>query len=366
MRYWKYLAGLSIPLFVALALLLPEGWSFVGLAYAFGFIPLMEVLLPPQTQNLNKVQEVVERADRGYDAMLYAIVPIQWGLVLLYLFGAASGQWSTLEWVGKTLSMGVACGALGINVAHELGHRTKAAERAMAKTLLASSLYMHFIIEHNLGHHRHVSTGDDPASAPFGMNLYAYLPRSIAGGYASAWRLEAHRLRQKGEGFWSLHNEMLRFSAIQVGLLAAIALLFGPLALLGFLGAAAVGIGLLETVNYIEHYGLRRQRKASGRYERVMPHHSWNSSHPLGRLMLYELTRHSDHHHLANRPYQILRHVEDAPQMPAGYPAMVLLATVPPLWFAVMNPRVRKVAEAYGMQVHDADEGAAPPPPALA
>lgn len=354
MRYIKYLAGLSVPFFVALAMLLPDAWSFVGLAYAFGFIPLMEVILPPQTRNMDEAEEEVAKTDRIYDWMLYAIVPIQWTLVVLYLIGGASGEWSALEWVGKTLSLGVASAALGINVAHELGHRVKGFERAMAKSLLASTMYMHFIIEHNLGHHRHVSTDEDPASAPYGMNLYAFIPRSIIGGYLSAWRLEANRLRQKGKGFWTASNEMIRFTLIQAAILVALALLFGPMVLLGFLGASLIGIGLLETVNYVEHYGLRRDQKDSGRYERVMPHHSWNSSHPLGRLMLYELTRHSDHHHLANRPYQILRHVGDAPQMPAGYPAMVLLATVPPLWFAVMNPRVRKVAETHGMQFHPA------------
>jgi alkane 1-monooxygenase len=239
--------------------------------------------------------------------------------------------------------MGVACGALGINVAHELGHRVKALDRALSKTLLASSLYMHLIIEHNLGHHRHVSTDQDPASAERGISLYRFLPRSIWGGLRSAWRLEAERLAAAGLAFWSPANEMIRFTLIQLGLLAAVYAIFGLPGLLGYLMTAAVGIGLLETVNYIEHYGLRRQKKASGRYERVMPHHSWNSSHPYGRLMLYELTRHSDHHYLASRPYQILRHFEEAPQMPAGYPAMVLLATVPPLWFAVMNPRVDRV-----------------------
>jgi alkane 1-monooxygenase len=343
MHRWKYLAGFTAPLSVAAAIALPGGWSFLGLAYAFGLVPLLEALLPPGTRNLSEAEEAVAAEDPWYDWMLYLLVPIQWALVLYFLSGAATGTWTLLEWVGKTGSLGVACGTLGINVAHELGHRTRPHERAMAKILLASSLYQHFIIEHNLGHHKHVSTGEDPASAPYGMSLYAFIPRSVWGGWRSAWQLEARRLERRGLAFWSHHNEMLRFTVLQAGLLVGIGLAFGPAALAGFVGAAAVGIGLLETVNYIEHYGLRRRQKASGRYERVQPHHSWNSSHPWGRLMLFELTRHSDHHYLASRPYQVLRHFEEAPQMPAGYPAMVLLATVPPLWFAVMNPRARRV-----------------------
>jgi alkane 1-monooxygenase len=343
MKKWKYLAAYNVPVFVLLSLLLPGAWSFLGLIYAFGFVPLLEVLLPVSDRNMTEAEEEAARKDRIYDLMVYSNVPIQLGLLLYYLYTMAFGGLSGVEMLGKTFSMGVACGALGINVAHELGHRSTAAERIMAKILLSTTLYMHFIIEHNLGHHKHVSTDDDPASAPRGMHLYAFLPRSVWGGYRSAWQLEAQRLKARGKGFWSLHNEMIRFSLIQGISLVLVYAIFGPLALLGFIGASMVGIGLLETVNYIEHYGLRRERKASGRYERVMPHHSWNSSHPYGRLMLYELTRHSDHHYLASRPYQVLRHFEEAPQMPFGYPAMVLLATVPPLWFAIMNPRVDRV-----------------------
>jgi alkane 1-monooxygenase len=346
MRSWKYLLALNVPVFVFLSLWLPGGWSFLALAYAFGLVPVLELLLPVDRVNLTKAEEEVVREDWIYDALIYINVPIQWGLVAFYLYLVAFTPLTGVEWLGKSLSLGVASVALGINVAHELGHRTKAYERAMSKVLLASALYMHFIIEHNLGHHRNVSTDDDPASAPYGMSLYAFLPRSVWGGYRSAWELEAQRLRNKGQAFWSLHNEMLRFSVIQIALIAVIGVVFGPLALAGFVLSAAMGVGLLETVNYIEHYGLRRHQKDSGRYERVLPHHSWNSSHPYGRLMLYEISRHSDHHYQANRPYQILRHFEDAPQMPTGYPAMVLLATVPPLWFAVMNPRVDRVMAA--------------------
>ncbi len=343
MRSWKYLAAFNIPVFVGLSLYLPGVWSFSGLIYAFGFIPLMEVLLPVKERNMSAAEEEVATKDRFYDVLLYANVPIQFALMLWFLFLMGSGSLSWVEMLGKTLSMGVACAALGINIAHELGHRVNRAERIMAKSLLASTLYMHFIIEHNLGHHRHVSTDEDPASAPRGMHLYAFLPRSVWGGYRSAWKLETERLAKKGIQFWSWKNEMIRFTVIQAALVLLVALVFGPLGLIGFLVASAVGISLLETINYVEHYGLRRDQKESGRYERVMPHHSWNSSHPIGRLMLYELTRHSDHHYLASRPYQVLRHFEEAPQMPAGYPAMVVLATVPPLWFAVMNPRVDRV-----------------------
>ncbi len=358
MRSWKYFAAFNVPVFVFLSLYLPGGWSFLGLIYAFGFVPLLELVLPVTTVNLSAAEEEVARKDRFFDWLLYANVPIQLGLLVYFLYLAGFAELSMVEMFGKTFSMGVSCGALGINVAHELGHRVRGSERIMSKILLATSLYMHFIIEHNHGHHRNVSTELDPASAPKGRSLYAFLPRSIWGGYLSAWSIESARLEKKGLGFWSVSNEMIRFTLIQLLVLLVVAAIFGPLALLGFVGASAFGIGLLETANYIEHYGLRRDRRESGRFERVMPHHSWNSGHAYGRLMLYELTRHSDHHYLASRPYQVLRHFEEAPQMPTGYPGMILMATVPPLWFAVMNPRVDRVMGGYTGGVPDMEPAA--------
>ncbi len=239
--------------------------------------------------------------------------------------------------------MGLACGALGINVAHELGHRTKKYEQVMAKTLLLSSLYMHFFIEHNRGHHKNVSTPIDPATSRLNETFYSFWVKSVFGGWMSAWHLESHRLKKMKQNFWNpIHNEMLRFQIIQIAFVAAIYLVFGWVGTLGFIASSIIGFSLLEIVNYIEHYGLMRKQLPNGSYEKVKPHHSWNSGHELGRIFLFELTRHSDHHFNPSRKYQILRHFEDAPQMPTGYLAMIPLALVPPLWFKIMNPLVEK------------------------
>lgn len=240
-----------------------------------------------------------------------------------------------------TTAFGMSCGILGINAAHELGHRRTWYEKLMAKMLLLTSLYMHFFIEHNRGHHKNVSTDADPASSRLGENLYAFYVRTVWGSWISAWRLEAERLHKKGLAFWSWRNEMIRFHLLEVTLLVAIGLVFGLKTLGFFLVAAIMGFLLLETVNYIEHYGLRRQRRGDG-YERTLPVHSWNSNHPIGRLVLLELSRHSDHHYLASRKYQILRHHDQSPQMPTGYPGMMLLSLFPPLWFKVMNKKIQK------------------------
>jgi len=129
----------------------------------------------------------------------------------------------------------------------------------------------------------------------------------------------------------------------QAGLIAAIGAFFGVVVLFYFLLAAVIGMLLLESVNYIEHYGLRRKRTAQGGYGRVQHAHSWNSDHLLGRLMLFELTRHSDHHWKASKKYQVLESLPDAPQLPTGYPGMMLLSLVPPLFFAVVHPRLAQM-----------------------
>jgi alkane 1-monooxygenase len=238
--------------------------------------------------------------------------------------------------------MGLLCGTFGINVAHELGHRVNKLEQFLAKALLLTSLYMHFFIEHNKGHHKHVATASDPSTAKYNQSLYAFWPQTLIGTYKSAWKIANEELSKKGHAWFSLKNEMLLFQIIQLLLLLGIFSLFGLSTTLLFMVAALMGGLLLESVNYIEHYGLTRNETGDHQFERVQPHHSWNSNHIIGRLMLFELSRHSDHHYLASRKYQILRSYDNAPQMPTGYPGMILLSLVPPLWFKVMNNQMKK------------------------
>ena len=233
-----------------------------------------------------------------------------------------------IEWAGLILSMGVCCGVMGINAAHEFGHRRTRVERVAARVLLTTSLYWQFYVEHNRGHHKWVATPADSETSFLGESLPRFWVRSLFMAYRNAWKLDP--------------REMILGSAVQLAVVALLFWNFGPRATGAFVVSALIGALLLQSVNYIEHYGLLRNRLPAGGYEPVQPVHSWNSSHPLSRYVLLELSRHSDHHAHASRKYQILRHREDAPQLPAGYPAMILLALVPPLWFRVMNPRVQK------------------------
>jgi alkane 1-monooxygenase len=323
---------------------------WIPVLYAWVFIPLLELVLKPEEENLSDAEEEMARRDRVYDFLLYLIVPLQFLALCCFLYTIGMEGQTPLDIIGKVLVMGLLCGTLGINVGHELGHRVNRIEQVLAQMLLLSSLYMHFFIEHNKGHHKRVATPEDPSSARFGESLYRFFLRTIVFSYISAWKIASRDARKKGHAVLSIHNQMLVFQLIQVSFLAAIGALFGWTALLFFLGAAVQGILLLETVNYIEHYGLQRKQIAEGKYERAMPVHSWNSNHVIGRVMLFELSRHSDHHYMASRKYQVLRHHDDAPQLPTGYPGMMLLATVPPAWFRVMNKKVKEVTREISLQ----------------
>lgn len=342
-----FIPVILLPAIVLVSLYFGGYWSFFTIAFAFGLIPVLEFFLTGNTDNLSKEEEVVERKKLSYDLMIYALVPIQYGLLVYFLYRVSFTPILWYEMLGMTIAMGIACGVLGINVGHELGHRSNKFEQVLAKALLTTSMYLHFFIEHNRGHHKNIATRLDPATARKGENLYAFYIRSIRDSWKSAWELERHRLAKAGLPFISWHNEMLRYQAYQVLFVAVIGVAFGWTGLLAFLVAALIGALLLETVNYIEHYGLERKEISPGRFEKVKPHHSWNSNHSLGRLLLFELTRHSDHHYNAGRKYQILRHFDQSPQMPTGYPGMMLCALIPPLWFHIMHQKLAEHAATY-------------------
>jgi len=237
--------------------------------------------------------------------------------------------------------MGLLCGTFGINIGHELGHRVNRFEQVLAKASLLTSLYMHFFIEHNKGHHKKVATPEDPGSARYNEAIYLFYCRTIFFSYLSAWKIGNAAARKNGYPKWHWKNEMVQAHLVQGLFVLCIYIFAGTLVTGYFLVAAFIGILLLETVNYIEHYGLQRRPMVEGGYERAMPWHSWNSNHLLGRLMLFELSRHSDHHYMASRKYQVLQHHPGAPQLPTGYPGSMLLAMLPPAWFYIMNRRIK-------------------------
>ncbi len=338
----KYLLVLSLPILGAIAMCTQGLTTYLPLIEAFVLIPFLELFVKPNPKNLSEKEEQAFLKNPLFDVMLYLIVPVQFTLLLFFLFTIGDTSISITSRLGRLFAMGIACGVLGINVAHELGHRRKKFERYLGKSLLLTSLYMHFYIEHNRGHHKYFCTQRDPATARLGEAIYVFWFRSIYQTYLSAWRLEKDRLKKVGKSIFSLSNEMIIYHLVQAVFLLVITLIFGPFVLGQFLIAAAIGILLLESVNYIEHYGLMRNLNSNGHYERALPEHSWNSDHMLGRLMLFELSRHSDHHYITTKKYQVLAHHDDSPQLPTGYPGMILFALLPMFWIPYMNRRIEK------------------------
>lgn len=316
---------------------------YSGVIIAFVIIPALELFAKGNTEN-RTAEELSAAKLFFFDLLLYLNIPLVYGLVYYSGVIIYSLSLSTVELVGLVLSLGVILSTCGINVGHELGHRTKNYEQFFSKALLLPNLYLHFFIEHNLGHHKNVATPKDPASARFGENVYAFFWRSVTQSYVSAWRIENKLLERNGQKKWSFQNRMIRFQLVQLIYLLLLTMLFDSRVMLLLALSGVVGFLLLELVNYIEHYGLLRKQLPSGRYEPVQPKHSWNSNHEIGRIVLYELTRHADHHFKSTRKYHTLRHFEEAPQLPFGYPMSMLIALVPPLWFRLMNDLALKVS----------------------
>lgn len=339
LRVLKYLSAYTIPATVAIAFTQHGGWSYLPLLYSFAFIPFLELLLGGNARNLKGLEKELTASDPWYDYWLYAVVPLQYAFLGWFVYSLQEPGISTFTAVGRITSLGMLCGVMGINVAHELGHRPQRFPQMMAKALLLTSLYSHFYIEHNYGHHRNVGTPQDPATPRYNEPLYLFWLRSVGGSYRHAWQIQQQLLKSSKRSFWSLKNDMLWYEVLKIALLAGVYALAGWWVLLGYVTAALIGILLLETVNYIEHYGLERQKVSAHRYENTRPQHSWNSDHYVGRMVLFELTRHSDHHAHPHKKYQVLEHFDESPQLPTGYPGMMLLSSIPPLWFKVMNPR---------------------------
>lgn len=343
-KRWLWLLSAIYPLTVVANLLRFErdqqpAWLFLSPLFIYVAIPLLDQLLRPDPRNPPDAAVAQLEADPWYRLLVLAFVPFYYAVLLLGGWLAVRHAGEPLVWLGLVLSVGSISGA-AINAAHELGHKHPAWERWLARLALAPVAYGHFYVEHNRGHHRRVATFEDPASSRLGESFWAFLPRSVIGSLRSAWALERARLAGHGLPVWHWRNENLQAWAMTLLLFGALTWAWGAWALLFLVLQAVYGFSLLEVVNYLEHYGLKRSTGSDGRVERCRPEHSWNSNHVVSNLFLYHLQRHSDHHAHPARRYQALRHFPEAPQLPNGYAGMVLLAYFPPLWRRVMDPRV--------------------------
>jgi alkane 1-monooxygenase len=350
-KRYLWLIGLVVPslAFLGTGLHQLTGWGvwwWLGPIVVLGIVPAIDLVAGLDRSNPpDDVIEALEN-DRYYRWITYLFLPIQYagfvGAFYLLAHPDVVGGLSLVDKVGLAVSIGC-IGGIGINTAHELGHKKEANERWLSKIALAQVAYGHFYIEHNRGHHVRVATPEDPASSRLGESFYEFWPRTVLGSLRSAWRLEKRRYARRKQHPFRLGNDVLNAwlmtAVLWGGLVAWLGVGVAPYLLL----QAVVGFSLLEVVNYMEHYGMLRQKVGTGerrRYERVLPSHSWNSNNIATNVLLYHLQRHSDHHANPTRRYQSLRDFEESPVLPTGYAGMIVLAAVPPIWRRVMDPRV--------------------------
>lgn len=335
----KYLLVYSLPLTAYISFTSNGILTFLPLILFFGLVPILELFFKPNNTNFDKETAKFEKEHHLYNWILFAAVPVQIAMLIFFLHSMQEPL-SIVEKIGRISSMGIMCGVLGINLGHELGHRLNRTEQFLGELMLLTSLNTHFLPYHNGGHHFNVATPHDAATARKNEVLYIFWFRSHFSSYFEAWQLETKRMIASGKSSFSLHHKMVKYTIANLLLLMTIFYFFGLAILLYFVAAAVIGILLLQTVNYIEHYGLLRTKNEHGRYERVKHIHSWNSDHIIGRLVLFNLSRHSDHHYNGSKHYQVLKSLPESPQMPTGYPGMMLFSLIPPLWFKHMNAKI--------------------------
>ena len=340
----KYLFAYTIPIATLVSITSEGIFTYTTLIYTFFFIPILEFILKDVDSKVQYSKSETENklSSRFFDILLYLNIPIVFGLLVFGLFNLTQLQLDTSEIIGMVLSLGILLATNGINVGHELGHRKSIMERTFSKLLYLPCLYMHFYIEHNFGHHNNVATPKDPATAKFNQTVYGFWITSVIGQYINAWKIQLQLLNINNKSFFSYKNDMLYYTIFEITYLISIYLFFGFYGLIFSIIIGVLSFLFLETINYIEHYGLVRKKLPSGRYERVQTHHSWNSNQFIGRIVLYELTRHSDHHYKASKKYQILETKSESPQLPYGYPTSIILAILPWLWFSIVNPLLDK------------------------
>ena len=342
MRDLKYLFAYSIPLSALLSVYFLGYFSFGAVFYAFVIIPLLETIIQTPGKTYSEEEKSSRLSKILFDIMLYGNLPIVFGILGYGFYVISRGNLSAMETVGVVLSLGILLATNAINVAHELGHRKTRMEQMMSKALLMPCLYMHFYLEHNIGHHKNVSTPEDPATSKYNQMLVSVLVY-LGIQTISKCMGNTNEHVEKGKSFLLFCKKSNAVLCFLPGMyLSSLFYFFGSFGLAIGLIVGIISFLFLETINYIEHYGLVREKTKSGRYERVQTKHSWNSNHLIGRIVLYELTRHSDHHFIASKKYQVLEHKDESPQLPFGYPTCILLAMFPPLWFHLMNPRVPK------------------------
>ncbi|MGP6087101.1 alkane 1-monooxygenase [Antarctobacter jejuensis] len=359
-----YLSYLLIPL-VWVAASLGGWWILLPIAATWYLFSALDAVLGLNTENADL--QTTDAQLTWYKIITAAWVPLQFVNLFALIWVVSDAPLTPLEKFGVFFGVGVMTGTVGINYSHEMMHQKSRIERFLGDLLLAMVLYSHFRSEHLLVHHRYVGTPRDPVTARYNEGFHRFYPRVLRQSLLSSFAAEKAMLARKSLPWHHLSNPFWRYWGLQLIMLALAIALGGGTGLLLFLVQAGVAVWQLELVNYVEHYGLTRRHLGEGKYEHVLPRHSWNAAHKASNWLLINLQRHSDHHYKPDRRFPLLQNhaQEDAPQLPYGYPIMTMAAMVPPLWRRVMNPRVRDWRRRYYPDIQDwtpYNKGATPLP----
>ncbi len=351
-KRWLWLMSVAYPLEPFLGIWLHsmtgnELWLLLPMLLNYGFAPALDWLIGEDRNNPPEEVVLQLEQDRYYRWLTYATVPLHFVTLIGAAWYAASQDLSIWGVLSLAVVAGMTAG-LAINTGHELGHKNLPIEKILARIVLAVPAYGHFTIDHNLGHHKNVSTPGDPSSSRMGESIYRFALREVPGAITEAWAIEKDRLKRRSKSVWHPSNQILHSYALTVLLTLGLIVAFGWVMVPFLLVHNVLAYWQLTSANYVEHYGLLRERDDNGKYERCEPRHSWNSNHIYSNLVLFHLERHSDHHANPSRRYQALRHFDDVPQLPSGYFGAYLLAWIPWLWFRAMDKRLLKLPHVQG------------------
>jgi alkane 1-monooxygenase len=307
--------------------------------FLFGAIPFMDMLIKQDRQNPSKEENKILKKQFKYKIPLIIAIIFEWLVLIFSIYHIANFDKGIFNKVGIII-LNSLLQASSINNSHELNHKLASWERFLGTFNLSKNLYMHFLIEHNEGHHKKVCTPEDPASSRLNESLYQFIPRSIFGGFLSAWNIESKKCKETFGSILTAKNKMIYFTASILLVPTTLFFFYGFEVMLIHFIIAVLSVCYLETINYIEHYGLKRKKLEGGEYEPVDIQHSWNAPQRISNYLLFKLQRHSDHHANSLKPYQTLCSYSESPTLPTGYPGCLLLALIPSMWFSVMNPLV--------------------------
>jgi alkane 1-monooxygenase len=351
-KRYLWLTSVLMPIFPMMGIFVyfqtGSEWALgIPLAFTYLVIPFLDWALGSDENN--PPEEIVPQLeeDKYYRVLTYITIPMHFIVLIAIAWFVGTHELTMWSVLALALTAGSYSG-LGINTAHEMGHKKPALERTLAKIVLAVPTYGHFCIEHNRGHHTEVATPEDPASSRMGESIYKFVLREIPGAFKRGWNQEKVRLERQGKSVWSWNNDILQSFALSAVLQGGLIIAFGWI-MIPFLAIHNFFAWYqLTSANYIEHYGLLREKDENGRYERCQPHHSWNANYIFSNLALFHLERHSDHHANPTRRYQSLRNFDNLPELPNGYYGMYLIAYFPWLWYKVMDKRVLELPHING------------------